>query len=77
MAQKTIAPGFRQILTRISAQASSTSQSPLRYVGRLVDFIAGVNLSIRTKILISLFIVILLMGATNIVSMMQVLRYSR
>jgi two-component system sensor histidine kinase YesM len=46
-------------------------------VGRLADFLAGVNLSIRTKILVSLCIVILLMGATNIVSMMQVLRYSR
>ncbi len=77
MAQKTITHGFRQILTRISEQASSTSRSPLKYVGRLADFIAGINLSIRTKILVSLFIVILLMGATNIVSMMQVLRYSR
>ena len=77
MAQKTITPGFRQILTRINEQARSTSKSPLKYVGRLADFIAGVNLSIRTKILVSLFIVILLMGATNIVSMMQVLRYSR
>jgi len=70
-------PGFRQILTRISEQASSTSKSPLKYVGRLADFLAGVNLSIRTKILLSLCMVILLMGATNIVSMMQVLRYSR
>ena len=77
MAQKIIAPGFRQILTRIREQASSTSGSPLKYVGRLADFLAGVNLSIRTKILVSLCIVILLMGATNIVSMMQVLRYSR
>lgn len=77
MAQKTITPGFRQILARIREQASSTSRSPLKVVGRLADFIAGVNLSIRTKILVSLCIVILLMGATNIVSMMQVLRYSR
>jgi two-component system sensor histidine kinase YesM len=77
MAQKTITHGFRQILARISEQASATSKFPLKYVGRLADFIAGVNLSIRTKILVSLFIVILLMGATNIVSMMQVLRYSR
>jgi two-component system sensor histidine kinase YesM len=77
MAQKMITPRFRQILTRISEQASSTSRSPLKYVGRLADFLAGVNLSIRTKILVSLCIVILLMGATNIVSMIQVLRYSR
>jgi two-component system sensor histidine kinase YesM len=44
---------------------------------RLSDFIAGVNLSIRTKILVSLCVVILLMGITNIVSVMQALRYSR
>lgn len=77
MAQKTITPVFRQILAKVSEQARLTSKFPLKYVGRFADFIAGVNLSIRTKILVSLFIVILLMGATNIVSMMQVLRYSR
>jgi len=77
MAQKTVAPGFRQILTRIGKQVDPKSKSPLKYVGRFVDFVAGVNLSIRTKILVSLCVVILLMGATNIVSMLQVLRYSR
>ena len=77
MAQKTAAPGFRQFLTRISAQASSTSKSPLKYLGRLADFLAGVNLSIRAKILVSLCIVIFLMGTTNVVSMLQVLSYSR
>jgi two-component system sensor histidine kinase YesM len=46
-------------------------------VGRVVDFFAGVNLSIRTKILASLCVVIFLMGTTNIVSMLQVLNYSR
>jgi len=44
---------------------------------RLADFLAGINLSIRAKILASLCIVILLMGTTNIVSMLQVLSYSR
>ena len=77
MAQKIITPGFRQILVRISEQASLTSRSPLKYVGRLADFLAGINLSIRTKILVALCIVILLMGATNIISMLQVLSYSR
>ena len=77
MAQKIITPGIRQILVWISEQASLTSRYPLKYVGRLADFLAGINLSIRTKILVALCIVILLMGATNIVSMMQVLRYSR
>ena len=77
MAQKIITPGFRQILGWISEQVGSTSRSPLKYVGRLADLLASINLSIRTKILLALCVVILLMGATNIVSMMQVLRYSR
>ncbi|MBI3151772.1 MAG: sensor histidine kinase [Chloroflexi bacterium] len=77
MTQKTATPGFRQFLTRISLQADSTGKSSLKYFGPLADFIAGINLSIRTKILASLCIVILLMGTTNVVSMMQVLSYSR
>ena len=77
MAQKTIPSSFRQFLTRINAQARSTSKSPLKYVGRLADSLAGVNLSIRAKILVSLCIVIFLMGITNIVSMLQVRSYSR
>jgi two-component system, sensor histidine kinase YesM len=77
MAQKTATPGFRQFLTRINTQAKSTRKSSLKYLGHLADFIAGVNLSIRTKILVALCVVILLMGTTNLVSMMQALRYSR
>jgi two-component system sensor histidine kinase YesM len=77
MVQKTETSGLRQTLTRINEQAGSTSKLPLKYLRRLSDFIAGVNLSIRTKILVSLCVVILLMGITNIVSMMQALRYSR
>jgi two-component system sensor histidine kinase YesM len=77
VSQKTVTPDFRQWLTRLSTQASSAGKSPLKYFGRLSDFMAGVNLSIRTKILLALCIVIFLMGTTNVVSMLQVLSYSR
>ncbi len=77
MTQKTVTPSFRQILNRIGAQTSSTGKFPLKYFGRFADFLAGVNLSIRAKILAALCIVIFLMGITNIVSMLQVLNYSR
>jgi two-component system, sensor histidine kinase YesM len=77
VAKKTAALGYRQILARLSAGASASGKSPLKYLGRLADFMAGVNLSIRVKILVSLGIVILLMGTTNVVSMLQVLSYSR
>lgn len=77
MSEKIVPFGFRKFLIKIRSQASSTSISPLKYLGRLVDFLAGVNLSIRIKILASLCVVILLMGITNVVSMLQVLSYSR
>jgi len=77
VAQKTAMPSFKQFLTRISVEATPASKSPLKYLGRLADLMAGVNVSIRAKILVSLCIVILLMGTTNVVSMLQVLSYSR
>ena len=77
MTQKTLSPGLKQVLNRIGTQTSSTGKFPFKYVGRIADFFAGVNLSIRAKILVSLGIVIFLMGITNVVSMLQVLSYSR
>jgi len=77
VAQKTAMPGIRQFLNRIGTQVSSTNNSPLKHLGRLADSLAGLNLSIRAKILVSLCIVIFLMGITNIVSMLQVRSYSR
>ena len=77
MTQKTATFGFRQFLSRISTQAGSRSKFPLKSLGWLNERMAGANLSIRAKILASLCIVIFLMGTTNVVSMLQVLSYSR
>jgi two-component system, sensor histidine kinase YesM len=74
MAQKIATPGFRKILTTISTRAGATGKAPL---GRFAEFVASINLSIRAKILIALCVVILLMGIANVVSMLQVLKYSR
>ncbi|MBI5954799.1 MAG: sensor histidine kinase [Chloroflexi bacterium] len=68
---------IQRLLLRIGTKTSSGTRSPFRYFGRLADFVGGVNLSIRVKILVSLCIVILLMGMTNVVSMLLVLNYSR
>jgi len=76
MAQKTTTLGLKRFLSRIGARAEAAN-SPVRFLKRLANRLAGVNLSIRAKILLSLCIVILLMGATNLISMLQVLRYSR
>jgi len=77
LTQKTATSGFRRFLNRIDEQANSTGRSPLRFLGRLSDLFAGVNLSIRAKILASLCLVIFLMGAANVFSVLQVLSYSR
>ena len=77
MTQKAANLGFRRFLSRISIRATSTGRVPLQSLGRLADLVAGANLSIRTKILASLCVVIFLMGTTNVVSMLQVLNYSR
>ena len=46
-------------------------------IGRSRTFLPGVHLSIRTKILLALAIVIVMMGMTNAVLMLQMLNYSR
>jgi two-component system, sensor histidine kinase YesM len=68
---------FKPILTRARPEAGSTGKSPFKYLRRFADFIAGINVSIRVKILLSLCIVILLMGVTNAVLMLQMLNYGR
>jgi len=46
-------------------------------VGQLRTLLAGIHLSIRAKILLSLAIVILMMGLINAVLLVQMLSYSR
>lgn len=77
MKLKTSLPGFRQLVARLEAHAEGNPRSPFAFLRGLADFFTGINLSIRAKILAALCIVILLMGATNVVSMLQVLNYSR
>jgi len=67
----------QSFLSRMRAAAHSTSKSPLKYLGKLADFIAEINLSIQAKILLSLCIVILIMGSANAMLVSQVLNYSR
>ena len=77
MIRKAIATDLRSVLSRMGLQASAAGSTPIRYFGRGIDFFAGINLSIRAKILVSLCIVILLMGTTNALLMFQVLNVSR
>jgi two-component system sensor histidine kinase YesM len=77
MSRKAFTLNFRHLRNRVSQETGPTGKTILRFVGRFVDFWAGINMSIRTKILLSLTIVIVLMGSTNIILVMQVLNYSR
>jgi len=48
-----------------------------KYLGGIIDYFAGIHLSIRTKILLSFLIVIFLMSAINGMLIMQVLKFNR
>ena len=77
MVKKAPAIEFKHVLTRARLEASLTGKLSIKYLRRLADLFAGVNLSIRAKILLSLCIVILIMGFTNAWLVAQVLNYSR
>jgi two-component system sensor histidine kinase YesM len=48
-----------------------------KYMSGLIGYFTGINLSIRSKILLSFFIVIFTMGLINAILIVQVLRFSR
>ena len=47
------------------------------YMGKFVDLFASVHLTLRSKIMLSFFTVILLLSAVNIMLIMEVLRFNR
>jgi len=48
-----------------------------KYISGLIDYFAGINLSIRSKILLSFFIIILAMGIVDAFLIVQVVRFNR
>ncbi|CAG0958462.1 partial two-component system, sensor histidine kinase YesM, partial [Anaerolineae bacterium] len=76
MIRKAFAFDYRQWLAGLTVRVRSTNSPWLRPIRRLGDAVARLNLSIRTKILLALGIVILMLGATNAVLMLQMLNYS-
>ncbi len=59
------------------ASLRSAVAAPARGLARVVDSLASVNLSVRAKILVSLGFVIALMGAVNVIVLLQWFSYSR
>ena len=77
MLKKTWATDYWRRLAELSAASNPSSWLPLRVFRRQKDGATGLNLSIRTKILLSLGIVILMLGMTNAILMLQMVGYSR
>lgn len=48
-----------------------------KYMSGLINYFAGINLSIRSKILLSFFVIILAMGMVDAILIVQVLRFNR
>jgi two-component system, sensor histidine kinase YesM len=77
MTEKEFPVKRRQILDRLNLAARPMGQA-LRVLARqALGRGAALNLSIRSKILLALSVVILIMGTTNILLVAQVLNYSR
>ena len=55
----------------------ATSEPTPKYLEKFIGFIAGIQLSVRAKILISFFTVILLLAAVNALMVLEVLRFNR
>ena len=53
------------------------SEPAPKYLGSIINYFAGIHLSIRTKILLAFLIVILMMSAINAALIIQVLKFNR
>jgi two-component system sensor histidine kinase YesM len=62
---------------KVGLNLDSLSKTPRLLLGKAVEYVTRINLSIRAKILISLCVVILIMGSTNLFLVLQALSYSR
>jgi two-component system, sensor histidine kinase YesM len=76
MTRKAFAFDYWQQPAGAGVSSSSRDRILHRYFGRILDVWAGINLSIRAKILLSLCVVILVMGSANAVLMLQMMNYS-
>ena len=61
----------------IYTEKKLVSEISPKYLGRVIDYFASINLSIRTKILLSFLIVIFMMSAINAILIIQVLNFNR
>lgn len=60
----------------MSIELAASELTP-RYLEKFIDIFAGIRLSLRSKILISFFTVIMLLAAVNTLLILEVLRFNR
>ena len=77
MTKKTLAIDPERFFPGKRVGASSQETPRLNLKNRILSLLAGLRVSIRSKILLSLCIVILLMGTANVLVVVQMLNYSR
>ena len=77
MTRVSLSAGYKQFVNKISQSSTGTGKTLFKLIKPVIDFIEGLNLSIRAKILISLCVVVFIMGATNAFLVLQILNYSR
>jgi two-component system sensor histidine kinase YesM len=73
----SMAQSEQPLLSQIAIRIRPARWLPVNQLKHLGDWFAGINLSIRAKILLTLGIVIAMLGMTNVVLMLQMLSYSR
>ena len=77
MTKKTAVINSKRFLPGIISGTDSQGRYLAKLTRRFVNLFAGIHLTIRAKILLSLCIVILLMGTANVLVVIQMLNYSR
>ena len=60
----------------MSIDLAASEHTP-RYMEKFIDYFAGIHVSLRAKILISFFTVILLLALVNTLLILEVLRFNR
>ena len=77
MNKKTAVINSKGFLPGIKSGADSQGSFLPKLTKRFINLFAGIHLTIRARILLSLCIVILLMGTANVLVVIQMLNYSR
>jgi two-component system sensor histidine kinase YesM len=77
MHKQSVAKTEQPLLSQIAIRVDPASWLPVNILRGLSDWFAGINLSIQAKILLTLGIVIVMLGMTNVILMLKMLSYSR